>query len=393
MSTDIDQRSGATVPGEVQKDRAEDGARHIPALDGVRGIAVLMVLFGHFTPRNSAGNSLFFRFFQELLHNGWMGVDLFFVLSGFLITGILLRARPSPRYFRSFYARRVLRIFPIYYLVLTALAVVYWLYPKSRDLQHVLAHWPWCWFYATNYLVALRGSWDAVTTNNLDLGYLWSLAVEEHFYLFWPAVVLICSDRVLVRVCLSIMVLALALRWYAAWVGHDLVYLYVATHCRMDSLAVGALLAVLLRSSSPGNLLYGYRWVAGASAVGIVLVVALQHENLRKFLTIVEYSIIAVAFASFICLSLAGGVVGQLVSSRPLTFFGVYSYGLYIYHGLFAERLSEIFSARRLSFGTGHIWLGILPHYAVCIGIPLLVAILSYELIEKRFLKLKRFFP
>ena len=381
------------MPGEVHKDRAEDGGRHIPALDGVRGIAILMVLFGHFTPRNSAGNSLFFRFFQELLHNGWMGVDLFFVLSGFLITGILLRARSSPRYFRSFYARRALRIFPIYYLVLGGMVVCYLFLPKSHDLRHVLASWPWYWFYATNYLVALRGSWDPVSTSNLDLGYLWSLAVEEHFYLVWPTIVLICPDRVLIRVCLSIMVLALALRWYAAWIGHDLVYLYVATHCRMDSLATGALLATLLRSTSPGDLLRRYRWIAAASSLGVVLVAALQHENLRKLLTIVEYSVIAVAFASFICLSLAGGVVGRWVSSRPLTFFGVYSYGLYIYHGLFAERLSEFFSARKLSFGTGHIWLGVLPHYAVCIGIPLLVAISSYQLIEKRFLRLKRFFP
>ena len=367
-------------------------AAHIPALDGVRGIAILMVLFEHFTPKYYATNSLPLRFIEQLAHSCWMGVDLFFVLSGFLITGILLRARSSPRYFISFYGRRALRIFPIYYLVLVLVFLSPWLVTQSNDVKRMLSLWPWYWFYATNYLIALRGSFQPLDSRTLGLGHFWSLAVEEHFYLLWPTIVWICSERTLARVCLAIMATAFALRCWAAWVGHDLIYLYVTTHCRMDSLAVGALLAVLVRQREPRILLRRYKWVALSAGAATVIISALQQRGLQTALTIVEYSIVALAFAAFICLSLCGGRVSRMVSSRPLRFFGIYSYGIYIYHGLFATKLTETFSIKKMSFNTGHLWLGILPHYVLCIGIPLVVAILSYHLIEMHFLKLKRFF-
>ena len=97
-------------------------------------------------------------------------------------------------------------------------------------------------------------------------------------------------------------------------------------------------------------------------------------------------------FATLICLSLGGGRTATLISYRPLRFFGVYSYGIYIYHGVLLRYLMAWFTAGRLSFNTGHPWLGLLPHYVLCMAAPTLVAVLSYHLLEKPMLKLKRFF-
>jgi peptidoglycan/LPS O-acetylase OafA/YrhL len=157
---------------------------HTPALDGIRGIAILLVLVHHFTlfdPITSVGAWLGF---VALL--GWSGVDLFFVLSGFLITGILIDARTSDRYFISFYARRTLRIFPLYYLVVFLCFVVLPYFPRWHELLvgHAnLPEWPY-WTYLVNFSIAER---DAFQHGVLDVA--WSLAIEEQFYLLWAVLV------------------------------------------------------------------------------------------------------------------------------------------------------------------------------------------------------------
>src|SRR6186997_1549382 len=179
-------------------------AGFIPALDGLRGIAIVLVMLHHFTylrPTSGIdaliGNVLFF---------GWTGVDLFFVLSGFLITGILLDTRNSRRYFTTFYARRTLRIFPLYYLILFIALVVL---PKFPAVDRVLIgqdelidlppQWPY-WLYLTNFSIADRGwvhGW-------VDVG--WSLAIEEQFYLVWPLVIWLCPPRLVALLCAAILV-------------------------------------------------------------------------------------------------------------------------------------------------------------------------------------------
>jgi peptidoglycan/LPS O-acetylase OafA/YrhL len=176
-------------------------AAFIPALDGLRGIAIILVMLHHFTyyrPETGidaviAGVPLF----------GWVGVDLFFVLSGFLITGILLDSRGSTRYFTNFYARRTLRIFPLYYLVLFLALVAL---PQFPSVHTVLAgdiemppRWPY-WAYLTNFSVAERGfvhGWVDVA---------WSLAIEEQFYLVWPLVIWLCPQRLLPWLCTAIVI-------------------------------------------------------------------------------------------------------------------------------------------------------------------------------------------
>ena len=152
---------------------------HLPALDGLRGLAILLVLLRHFTEgaelRSKSG-----RWLAAALDAGWIGVDLFFVLSGFLITGILLEARRSQHYFRNFYVRRTLRIFPLYYGVLAVIFGIApwlgWLVPEVGPEEHSQA---WLWAYGTNIIMSWTGS-PLLKHGWLNLNHFWSLAVEEH---------------------------------------------------------------------------------------------------------------------------------------------------------------------------------------------------------------------
>src|SRR4029450_13934129 len=174
----------------------------------------------------------------------WTGVDLFFVLSGFLITGILLDTRGSERYFTTFYARRILRIFPLYYLVLFLAFVVL---PKFPALHLEVAgqadlppQWPY-WLYLTNFSIA-DGGW---VHGWVDVG--WSLAIEEHFYLVWPLVFWLSPPRVVALLGAVIVVAEPLARVFARETEVKALSIYVLTWFRLDGLAIGALLALAQR--------------------------------------------------------------------------------------------------------------------------------------------------
>ena len=233
-----------TAGGSVQTTSAPPPS-HWPALDGLRGTAILAVLVCHYAsllPRTPA---------VGLLEIGWAGVDLFFVLSGFLITGILLDARGTPNYFRNFYARRALRIFPLYYgfLVVTLLvSLVVRLAPGAshEGIRHLWAAQPSLWTYTVNYWIPTQTGWNPWSEMVIPL---WSLSVEEQFYLVWPLVVCRLSERGLVRLCVGIVAGALLLRLSLTAAGVDWSWLYFVTPARADSLAAGALLALLAAPS------------------------------------------------------------------------------------------------------------------------------------------------
>ncbi len=176
----------------------------MPALDGVRGLAVLMVLLDHFVgdmlpPTNSVE-----RVIVYVTAYGAYGVDLFFVLSGFLITGILYDARDKTSYFRNFYMRRFLRIFPLYYGVLALLFFVAPLIPllQGATLDYLVERQAWAWLYGVNIYTAIRGEWALSFINHF-----WSLSVEEQFYLFWPLVVYLLARRPQALIAVSLTVL------------------------------------------------------------------------------------------------------------------------------------------------------------------------------------------
>src|SRR5579863_9160491 len=212
--------------------------RHVRAYDGLRGIAIVLVLLRHLgedLPARRLGGVV-----DAALNAGWLGVDVFFVLSGFLITGILLDARgdeaqPSEGYFLRFYARRALRIFPLYYLFLAVTIFI-----ARPPMPH--GTW-WYWSYTSNVLIARHGWPEGLW----ETGHLWSLAVEEQFYLVWPAIIAWTPRRRLPVLCVAIIVGAIAVRIALIHQGAAL-GAYVLTPARADTLAVGAALAIALRS-------------------------------------------------------------------------------------------------------------------------------------------------
>ncbi len=251
---------------------------HLPALDGVRGVAILLVLYAHFTATEPAGAALnvFERIYFRSAQLGWWGVDLFFVLSGFLITGILYDAKGKEHYFRNFYMRRVLRIFPLYYGVLLLVFVVIPLArtPHSLDDQTAVHSSLWLWCYAANIGMCVH---DAVMnySHTLEFNHFWSLAVEEHFYFVWPLLVHAFGRQSLVRICGAIIVGALGLRWMMLELDIHWMKRFFLTPCRMDALAMGALLALLVRGDyGLARLVKGARWIAmvgGLILGGVIL--------------------------------------------------------------------------------------------------------------------------
>src|SRR5271169_5821010 len=206
----------------------------IPQLDAVRGLAILVVLL-HNSPFRFPSAPLRF-----LVGCGWMGVDLFFVLSGFLITGILLDTKPSKDYFRNFYARRCLRIWPLYYSVLLFMFVIVPLVrpQDAAGIFHKSSPWWSYLFFFQNFLVAFP------TSSVGPLGVSWSLAVEELFYLVWPLFVRYFSNSRPQRVAWAILLFSPVLRLYFSWHNWQI---YSNPFCRLDGMMAGALLALLVR--------------------------------------------------------------------------------------------------------------------------------------------------
>ena len=372
-------------------------AGHVPALDGVRGLAILMVLLFHFVAQTTATNG-FEAAVNGVLGYGLLGVDLFFVLSGFLITGILYDSRLQPGYFRSFYMRRVLRIFPLYYGVL---AVVFLVLPRvpvlrASEIAGLREHQAWAWLYGVNVYLSLHGGWVLSY-----IEHFWSLAVEEHFYFVWPLVVwaLASRPRALMGTALAVAALSMAARVAAALAGVNPVAITVLTPFQLDALCLGGFFAVYLRQ--PGGEAAVRRAIVPMTLLA-ASVLALQF-GLHRFtesglvlMRAVRGGVFRVLFAAVLLYALfapASSIGGRLFRSRPMVALGKYSYGLYVYHHFlsyyFVKHDTELVWARAVGSHT----LGVVLQALAGIAASMAVAWLSYEAFEKHFLRLKRFWP
>ena len=369
-------------------------ARHIPALDGVRGLAILLVLIHHFCGGADPGTALG-RGWLGAARGLWIGVDLFFVLSGFLITGILWDSKLSPNYFRNFYARRLLRIFPLYYGVLLVVLIAFPFllsHIRQEGGREFYSRQLGLWLYATNFFLAAKGPgyyWA--------FDHFWSLAVEEHFYFIWPLAIFLCSRNASLRLCGIVAAAALALRIALAFSGVGPTANYVLTPCRMDSLAIGGLCALLVRGPAAADWFRRARPIAMVSGVAIVSMI-LWRRGLSQDDPIVQtvgFSLLAVFFGAILLLAVAASpasLAGRFWTLPPLRFMGKLAYGLYVFHPFFIVPLSRLFEGRhRAALGWGH-FSGILIFAAGGIAASLVTAFLSWHLYEKHFLKLKAFF-
>lgn len=319
-----------------------------------------------------------------------MGVDLFFVLSGFLITGILLDTKELPTYFTSFYARRALRIFPLYYSVLAVLFVLTpWLH-----LQWHKGHLAYL-FYAGNIAYNLNPSLASVQPY-VSFLHLWSLAIEEQFYLVWPLIVMMVANRrrlawlccglsaggLILRVCL--------LTWLPRGDAYEWCYAQLPTH--MDGLLYGALAAIIVRELPLEKALRLARRVVPFAFGVLVLVIAFAGTDFHSVSMIVlGFPALAATFACTVLLALrSGSVVNRIGNLSTLRFVGRYSYGMYVYHILFWPALSRIQPWLQIRFHS--TVLGGVCFTLLMLGGTMAMAVVSYELYERQWLRLKRLF-
>lgn len=369
-----------------------------PALDGLRAVAFLMVFGQHYLS----------------LAWGWTGVNVFFVLSGFLITGILYDSQQDPHRVRNFYVRRTLRIFPLYYgvfaLLLLAEPFVRW-----RWNAYWLA-WP---LYVGNFLRFLSPAaafWrsrleyaaDAHLTSQLFprselyLGHLWSLCVEEQFYLFWPFLVFLVRDRrKLIALCTTAVILGPLLRLglqarAPGWmVGNEL--LYRATPAQLDALLLGGLVALLWRGPARAALVRIARGVAGLGTAALAAYLLFVVHGWRilpgsyprwSFTGGLEFVNLYSA-ALIVCALLPAGLVSRLLSRRPMRWLGRLTYGAYVFHDIPHDLYVHIVTHS----GFATLAVDNLPEEAATAALALtgtiLLAWLSLRFFEGPFLDLK----
>jgi peptidoglycan/LPS O-acetylase OafA/YrhL len=364
--------------------------RHKPELDGIRGIAILAVLLSHAGPYIRL-DGFVSDFLVHVMVPGWFGVDLFFVLSGFLITGILLRTRRAENYFSSFYMRRFLRIFPIYYCTLTALLVIahfspFWHAITPKTLMSRISYY----FYLQNCPLF----WDYSRMSSRAVGHFWSLAVEEQFYFIWPILIWRLPDKVIFRICCAGLILAPPLRIFLfyKYFGADFGLMQLTTS-RMDGLLIGSALAI---QSKKGPI--PLWWSYSEAAVGGIIIsyIALFH---RSELISTDKFMPTIGVAGFALLS--GALLGfsqrsfsrllPILNMRWLRLTGKYSYGMYIYHVplyIATGRIFEMLAGASLPLPTKYA----LPYIAVLIAVTFVMAKLSFDLFESRILQFKRYF-
>jgi peptidoglycan/LPS O-acetylase OafA/YrhL len=370
---------------------------HLPVLDGVRGLAILMVLLLHFVGNMQPTNAIE-RVIVGVTNYGSYGVELFFILSGFLITGILYDARNEPHYFRNFYMRRVLRIFPLYYGVLALVFVVAPLIPLLRGptLDFLVDHQWWAWLYGVNVYVAIQGDWSFSY-----LEHLWSLCIEEHFYLFWPVAVFLMArrPRLLIGMSLAIAFTAMAARLTGSMMGLSWWTTYVLTPFRLDGLALGAFLAVMARQ--PGGLerlVRALPWVAMAAAALLALTFVwtrLVSRESMEFVLPVRASVIQVLLGCLLISALVAAErssISRFFRARWLMFLGTYSYGLYVYHHFISYYLTVNQTEFELARWLGSHGAAVTLQATLGVALSLIIACVSYEYFEKRFLRLKRLY-
>jgi peptidoglycan/LPS O-acetylase OafA/YrhL len=354
----------------------------MPELDAIRGVAILGVLFYHGLYWG-IDLSRFPRPVRLALSGMWagrLGVDLFFVLSGFLITGLLIEARTRPDYYRRFYIRRALRILPAYLLVMIVLAITRYA-PASFILLSLL--------YLSN-LTPLFG---------IPIAYpvLWSLAVEEHFYFIWPAVIRKLRPNYLMGICAAVVLVSPISRFITfeilAKSGPVSFVCNQYTWNAADGLASGALLMLWIKVHRPTRRSLGLVCTA-AVAIGLFILLAgipwgvwTRERPVGAALQVVPWHFWFVALLGF-CLILGTGPHKGYVTWRPLRFFGDISYGLYLYHLLIFGLFDYVVQRAHLNLPASQVPF-LLLRFALASALAIAVSYVSRRWFENPFLNLK----
>ncbi|HEY3997409.1 MAG TPA: acyltransferase [Candidatus Xenobia bacterium] len=379
----------------------EDGLRY-KVLDGGRGVGILGVCAGHFLWYTAYRHHVVMEDSGAMkalwlgLQSTWIGIDFFFVTSGLLITRILLDSKDEPAgiYFRNFYVRRMLRIFPLYYGILAVIFLVlpHFLPFNTPALQRLQSNQIDLWLYLQNLFNV--GGWHG---GLLNLGHCWSLAVEEHFYLTWPLLVFFLSRKGLFRITTAMILISPCIRWYLITLDAGYV-VYVNTLCRMDAIAYGCLLAQIMKDPvlnarflavARPLLLFGM-----ASMATCFMMAGPAWFRIHKLDTF-GLSALDLTSATYGFLLLEGKLPRhtRVLETRWVRFVGKNTYGIYLLHYLIVPILDRVMPVVWFFQRTGNWFVAVVIHLIAELVVIVVVAAVVRELYEKQFLRLTRFFP
>jgi peptidoglycan/LPS O-acetylase OafA/YrhL len=366
---------------------------HISALDGLRGVAILLVLSFH-----TLNSPTFPYAWGRISGRGWVGVDLFFVLSGFLITGILLRSRDATNYFSTFYLRRFLRIAPVYYLWLfLILIVIPWMHrhfgtpspSSSYTFQQQILYW-----------LNLSNLRSAFLPKEVGLASIyWSLAVEEQFYAVWPLCIRLLKPQRIAIVCITGFLVSPLLRMLPAIQSINQThgdFIYRFTPFRLDGFFMGAIIALLLTVKLRPSRFNALCLTLFLGGIALFFLSSVAPHKFDWLSSSAQFSALAAIFGGLVGMcarpaGIFGTLVSRLCSISVLRVFGKYSYCLYVTHltlRYFLVSPAMLFAQKYLGFINPFFFAGIVTVFA-----SLLVSALSWRYFEAPILRLKRFAP
>ena len=343
--------------------------KYFQNLDGLRAIAAFGVVVAHFFEDKLYA----YPILKSISLQGQTGVSWFFVLSGFVITRILLQSVKEDNYFKNFYGRRTLRIFPLYYFALLCYLFLPYLLRIESRAPDINSHW-YYYVYLQNF--ARTFNWELSGPSHF-----WSLAIEEHFYFFWPALVYFTitnSKRLLLMISVALVVAALILRYVMLKDNYEI---NVFTFTRLDQLALGCILAIL-ENKGYLNRKAGRVFLV-ITAIGVVAVALCGKLN-YFYLNLLKhnaYGLLFMGLTGYCIVEQANTLINRVLTSGLLQYLGKISYGIYVWHRLIMKLNSYYFKP-----------VGLVVDFLLVFLLTVLVATLSFYLIERPFLKLKKYF-
>ena len=369
---------------------------YIKGLDGLRAVAILLVMFGHISSSlNWPVESAFQKPFNLLTNMGWVGVQLFFVLSGFLITQILIKDRAKPNYFKNFYIRRSLRIFPIYYVTLLFFLVLIpltvgtpeWL-GKSVDDQL------WFWTYLQN--------WNRPFSQHGALSPLWSLAIEEQYYLVWPLLVFMFQNKTLKVICFFMILSAPIFRFFLFNYLPDYIEgenigkatAYNFTIARWDAIAIGSLIGIFVKEGKTKVL----QLIARYGIIILSIIILTQIALLSNFTSVasgiglLNQTTAALFFGCVIIIiysSEASSISLRALEFAPMKSIGKISYSMYLFHLPLTVVWLNYWKVSFEAMSALKTLLIVFFHYATLVLITYGLALVSWKVFEHPILRYK----
>lgn len=365
---------------------------HYPQLDGLRAVAIFLVLITHFFGINETNlllsHPLIGPILTKLASFGKEGVVLFFILSGYLISKILIYSKSSSNYFSSFFIRRFLRIFPLYYLVLILSFFIFPLFfDVPKEAARIIQEQWRLWLYLSNAQFLTAVPWDISLYPNF--GHFWTLSVEEHFYLLWPFLVYFIPTNRLNIWMWAVLVLSLS-----SWIlGEYISFFHWTTLTNASSLALGGLIAYYQVSHKNYFIQYT-KWIEKYKYLYIVilLIAIFLPRNLGFLRDFSVYIFSLFIFSALVLVTVENRIL--FLNSKILIFIGKISYGIYVYHALLRPFFIKPFYEVPIKlYGINNSLIITIMYTVVSSTLSIIIAWISWELFEKKILYFKKYFP